>query len=678
MQTIEVFDLEITEFSFIYGGFDTFTKKYNIFIISIYRDDRILLKNHIDNLIKEHSYQCGFNNLDYDYPLLHFLILLSNKKNYLNLSVYEILEKLNDKNRQLIPDDKIKKNNKYGSKNYNVIYKPLIPQIDIFKINHWDNPNRKCSLKKAEINMRFNNVEEFDWYDINEVNYTEELENKLITYNINDINATKELYYLTRGQLDEITVDFPGMKDLYSEDRILFRIQMSKKYNVNMMNYSDVKIGEEINKITYLSLTKKSWNDIKNYRTFREYIDIKELIPNYIRTEFKDKQLIELLNVLDNTTINVNTEQKEENSKNKSFEYKFLYHGNLIFVKLGGIHSKDIAGKTIVSDNERFEEHDVSSMYPTAIIANKRFPQHLGKEWLIGYTNIRDERIKLKPLSKTDKHIKMIVDTYKLSLNGGGYGKTNDKNNYQYDPIVQYATTIKCQLDILLYTQYLFDKIPYLKIESYNTDGINIIYDTKYYNDVLKVKEKWEDVIKGELEITGYNKVIRLSVNDYIALKTNGKTKLKGQFEIAKEIHKDASSHIVNIALYEYFINNIPIEKTIKENDNIYNFLNTIRIQNTKQGRWELYHTFIENGEKRKIKMQRINRYYVCKNANHTIIKELNDGESFSFIEAGYNVKELNKVIDTNAKNYDINYNYYLKKARDIIQKIEDKQQKLF
>ena len=258
-------------------------------------------------------------------------------------------------------------------------------------------------------------------------------------------------------------------------------------------------------------------------------------------------------------------------------------------------------------------------------------------------------------------------------------GKTGDKHNYQYDPLVKYKTTIKCQLDILLYAQMLIKHIPDVSMESWNTDGINFIYPKEYYKKVLEIKTQWEHIIEGQMEITPYKKIIRKDVNNYIAVKTNGSIKLKGIFELEKELHKDDSNHVVVMALVRYFTNNVPIIDTIHNETNIFNFLSTVRVQNTKQGKWTLYQVLLEKKQKKKIKLQRINRYYISNDRRYSLIKELEGkNKKFSFIEKGYNPIVLNTVDSINAKDYNINYRYYIKKANEIKEQIENKQLKLF
>ena len=87
-----------------------------------------------------------------------------------------------------------------------------------------------------------------------------------------------------------------------------------------MINFSDVKIGEEINKLTYLKKTGLKWKDIKNKRTHRQYIDMSILIPKYISEQFKHKELLKLLESMNKITIDVN---------NPKFEYKFFMKENI-------------------------------------------------------------------------------------------------------------------------------------------------------------------------------------------------------------------------------------------------------------------------------------------------------------------------------------------------------------
>lgn len=152
--------------------------------------------------------------------------------------------------------------------------------------------------------------------------------------------------------------------------------------------------------------------------------------------------------------------------------------------------------------------------------------------------------------------------------------------------------------------------------------------------------------------------------------------KYKGIFELNKELHKDNSDKIVAIAISEYFINNIPVERTIKNHDNIYDFCARQKFTGGNYG----VTTTVEykDGEYRTIteKQQKNVRYYIS-NKGSSFTKYYTDG-STEIIAGGYQVKVFNKYIKKDMKDYDINYQYYIEQANKIINTIVDNQLTLF
>lgn len=109
--------------------------------ISEFRDDRIQLIEWLNWLRQTQTPMIGFNNINFDYPVVHFLYTQP------NVTVQQIYQKAmsiiqgNDRFGHLIwADDR------------------LAPQIDIFKINHFDNVAKSTSLKALQINMRSDSV----------------------------------------------------------------------------------------------------------------------------------------------------------------------------------------------------------------------------------------------------------------------------------------------------------------------------------------------------------------------------------------------------------------------------------------------------------------------------------------------------------------------------------------
>ena len=63
-----------------------------------------------------------------------------------------------------------------------------------------------------------------------------------------------------------------------------------------------------------------------------------------------------------------------------------------------------------------------------------------------------------------------------------------------------------------------------------------------------------------------------VDVSTYIAVYEDGSIKHKSDFEIDKELHKNPSMRIVPIALEKYFVEGIPVEETIKNHKDIFDF----------------------------------------------------------------------------------------------------------
>jgi hypothetical protein len=147
---------------------------------------------------------------------------------------------------------------------------------------------------------------------------------------------------------------------------------------------------------------------------------------------------------------------------------------------------------------------------------------------------------------------------------------------------------------------------------------------------------------------------------------------LKGCFEIDKEYHKDPSMRIVPIALKEYFVNNIPIENTIKSHTDIFDFC--LRLKTNVKS--TPYFRYIHNNEIVNQKLDRTTRYYVSNNGG--IINKEFDATRSSGVNIGYTVTLFNKYIEKPIKDYNINYNFYISEAYKIKNAVDNGQLSLF
>lgn len=135
------------------------------------------------------------------------------------------------------------------------------------------------------------------------------------------------------------------------------------------------------------------------------------------------------------------------------------------------------------------------------------------------------------------------------------YGKSKEPNSFIYDPYVTYGITINCQLYIMKLVEMYHEAG--IKIVNANTDGVVCkVYD-KQLDEYHNIGKKWELLFNQTLEYNKYKKYIRNDVNNYIAIKDDGKIKAKGRLLNDIDLSKGYRHPVVKMAVYEYFVNNI-------------------------------------------------------------------------------------------------------------------------
>lgn len=174
------------------------------------------------------------------------------------------------------------------------------------------------------------------------------------------------------------------------------------------------------------------------------------------------------------------------------------------------------------------------------------------------------------------------------------------------------------------------------------------------------------------LEYNYYKMMAIMDVSTYLAVYENGDIKHKSDFEIDKELHKNPSMRIVPIALEKYFVENIPVEKTIKEHTDIYDFCLMTRCPK----KFDLYYYHVSNGKIVKDKLSKTTRYFAS-NRGGTLFKLNNETDALTGILVGQHVTLFNKYYEVPIEQYDIDYDFYINECNKIIEKIEPKQEQL-
>lgn len=598
-------------------------------------------RNEIDGFIKfteEYSdwYWCGYNNLSFDSQIVEWI--LRNHQEWNELSSLEITEKIAQKAQDRISDANYDIFPEYREESLS------LKQIDLFKINHFDNKNRMVSLKRLEFEMDLENIEEIPIHH-NKSDLTLEDRIQVIEYCKNDVRATYEFFKITIGETSH---------PLYKENnQIELRLNIEEEFGIKCLNYSDSKIGDEMIKKYYCQERGISYQELPRKGTFRKSVEIKNCIARYI--EFQTPQLKEFLKRIKQGSLGMKDEFKES----------IKFYGNTYSFMKGGLHTDQHPHIYEATEDELIVDWDVSSYYPAIIINNGRYPAHLGKEFLRGYKQMFERRLELKPLSKNDKKIKGIVGALKLAVNSV-YGKSSDMQSWIYDRQLTMFTTITGELSLMMFIEAY--ELNGIKVISCNTDGVTIQIKKELLPKMERINSWWITLTQYELERTDYKKIIFSTVNDYIAVKTDGELKFKGDFLVDFELHKNKSGRIIPIALREYFVNNIPIEQTITSHTNIYDF--AMRQKASK----DFHYEGINDRGVRNI-YNKLIRYYVS-NEGEKLLKVKNpecttNAAPISQVEAGDWVCHVCNYLPSNHPLTNINFSYYIEKANRIVDKIK-------
>jgi hypothetical protein len=584
-------------------------------------------------------YWVGYNNLRFDSQVVEWV--LRNYEHWHELSNLEITAKIAQKAADVIHDA-----------NYDVFpeYREsdlTLKQIDLFKIHHFDNKNRRVSLKRLEFEMDLENIEEMPIHHSKEGMTHEDLVTTT-EYCLNDVWATYQFYLVTIGETNH---------PLYrGNNQIDLRLDIESEFGIPCLNYSDSKIGDEMIKKYYCEEKNIDYKELPKKGTFRKNIAVKSCIADYV--QFQTPELQAFLSKIKKMHLGIQDDFKEE----------IHFYDNVYSFMKGGLHTENKPEVFEADDEYEIIDWDVSSYYPAIIINNGRYPAHLGKQFLSGYRKMFEKRLELKPLAKTDKKIKGIVGALKLAVNSV-YGKSSDMQNWIYDRQLTMFTTITGELSLMMLIEAY--ELQGIHVISANTDGVTIRIKKDKLETMHTINEWWMNLTAYELERTDYKKIIFSTVNDYLAIKTDGEVKKKGDFLTDFELHKNKSARIVPLALEQYYVHNISIERTIVNHSNIFDFC--LRQKASKDFHYEGWNR--ARGEK--TVYNKLIRYYVS-NTGEKLLKVKNDNSDsgaadVSQVEAGEwvctvcNHLPKNTAVDTAG----INYDYYIERANRLIYKIQ-------
>ena len=255
-----MYDLETFPNVFLCGVLGCDSEHAAIYEISDRRDDREPLLAGLHQLAANRIEMVGFNNIGFDYPIIH---------QFLNDPTGSNVASLYAKAQAIITTGDRFAHTVWPSDRY-------IPQLDLFKIHHFDNVARATSLKALQFNMRSASVEDLPIPPGTML--TPDQIDALRNYLINDLTSTRAFYNHSREQID-------------------FRRVLSERYGRDFLNHNDTKIGKDyfvmrLEEARPGSCYQRGPNGREPVQTYRSEMRLADVILPYIRFQHPELQRV--------------------------------------------------------------------------------------------------------------------------------------------------------------------------------------------------------------------------------------------------------------------------------------------------------------------------------------------------------------------------------------------------
>lgn len=381
--------------------------------------------------------------------------------------------------------------------------------------------------------------------------------------------------YLTKEEAQQVKLynvndlDITALIAVELRDQISLRYSMSKQYGLDLRSKSDAQIAEAVIVSEVVKLTGRYPTKPKiPAGTLYKYNK-----PSF--AAFKTKYMQDILDII----CDIDFEVLEAGSFAKPQALKDLdiVIGNTAYtIGIGGLHSKEKCVTHRADETYKLIDRDVTSYYPNIILNLQLFPKHIGYEFLNVYKALVDRRV----AAKNNKD-NIVADALKIVINGS-FGKLGSKYSALYSPDLMLAVTITGQISLLMLIETI--ELAGIAVVSANTDGIVIKCPRDREAELNEMISVWEYQTGFNTEDTEYKILCSRDVNNYIAVKTDGKCKGKGAYSnhwndkksAIFRFHKNPETLICIEAVYAYLDDGTPIEKTIRECNDVSKFV-TVR-----------------------------------------------------------------------------------------------------
>lgn len=220
------------------------TEETKVFVVHESRNDFADYITFLNKCVAENQWHISYNGLNFDAQITQKLLL--NQKSLLKLDSNALVSYIYNYAQTVID-----KSNRGDFAEF-APYKLKIKQIDLFKLNHWDNKAKMSGLKWIQYSMDWDNVEEMPHRHDQPVTDDQTL-NQVIDYCINDVRSTKKIFE-------------------HSKEQISLRQTLTKEYGIDLYSASEPRISKELF-LHFLELrTGISKSDLKTLRTDRKSV----------------------------------------------------------------------------------------------------------------------------------------------------------------------------------------------------------------------------------------------------------------------------------------------------------------------------------------------------------------------------------------------------------------------
>lgn len=541
------------------------------FEISVYRDDRVALLAWFEYWRQHQTPMLGFNSIAFDYPVIHFI--------YTNpdCSIAEIYE---------FAQERINDHTHFGT-----IWQDdrFAPQIDVFKIMHFDNQAKRTSLKALQFAMRSENVQEMP-LPFDQPVSSDQVLDVLIPYNKHDVAQTKKFA-------------------LFIMNAIRFRIDLSATLKGDVLNFNDSKIGSKILEQRLGDRLCYSYESGRKEprQSVRDKIALNDIIFPYI--EFQNPEFARVFAWMRAQTLSADELSETIRTKGVFTGVKASVGGIDFHFGTGGIHGSVAAQRIVADDQTAIVDIDVAALYPNIAIVNGLYPEHLGERFVEEYAKLPAER-KEWQVKKGKKSSE--ANLMKLASNGT-YGNSNNKHSVFYDPRFTMSITINGQLMLCMLAEWLLT-VDTLQIIQINTDGITYRVHRSRMRHAEIIRNIWMRRTCLVLEEALYSRMWIRDVNNYIAEPVKGDLKQKGAYWYPRVFpddisnaqppawHKDYSAQVVIMAAVAHMVEGVDIERYIYGHREPFDFMCRAKVDRSSR-------LMIGDQE-----VQRITRYYIATN----------------------------------------------------------------